>query len=117
METLNNFSSIYCFISFIIGAVIMFVALAIAAMGKDKEPRNKVRFYVTADAIHHPAWMKLWMGKPVWDNKYLIWTRPSNHVFFLDDCFAFHELYNINLADFKDMKPKEIREVFINLED
>ena len=95
----------------------MLVALAIAAMGKDDEPRNKVRFYVTADAIRHPAWMKLWMGKPVWDNKYLIWTRPSNHVFFLDDCFAFHEFYNINLADFKDMKPKEIREVFLNLED
>ena len=61
----------------------MLVALAIAAMGKVKEPRNKVRFYVTADAIRHPTWMKLWMGKPVWDNKYLMWTRPSNHVFFL----------------------------------
>ena len=48
-----------------------------------KEPRNKVRFYVTTDAIRHPTWMKLWMGKPVWDNKYLMWTRPSNHVFFL----------------------------------
>ena len=117
MEILNNFSSIYCYISFVIGAVLMLVALAIAAMGKVKEPRNKVRFYVTADAIRHPTWMKLWMGKPVWDNKYLMWTRPSNHVFFLDDCFAFHEFYNINLADFKDMKPKEIREVFLNLED
>ena len=55
----------------------MLVALAIAAMGKDDEPRNKVRFYVTADAIRHPTWMKLWMGKPVWDNKYL-----SNFTFF-----------------------------------
>ena len=117
MEILSNFISIYCLITFIIGAGFMLAMYSIAAMGKDKEPRNKVRFFVTTDAIRHPAWMKLWMGKPVWDNKYLIWTRPSNHVFFLDDCFAFHEFYNINLADFKDMKPKEIREVFINLED
>ena len=117
MEILNNFASIYCYIAFVVGAMLMLVSLAIAAMGKDDEPRNKVRFFVTTDAIRHPTWMKLWMGKPVWDNKYLMWTRPSNHVFFLDDCFAFHELYNINPADFKDMKQKEIREVFINLED
>ena len=96
----------------------MLAMLSIAAMGKDyDEPRNKVRFYVTTDTIRHPAWMQLWMGKPVWDNKYLIWTRPSNHVFFLDDCLTFKESYNINPADFKDMKPKEIREVCLNLED
>ena len=40
METLSNFASIYCFISFVIGAVLMLVSLAIAAMGKDNEPRN-----------------------------------------------------------------------------
>ena len=117
METLNNFASIYCFITFIVGAGFMLAMYSIAAMGKVKEPRNKVRFYVTTDAIRHPAWMKLWMGKPVWDNKYLIWTRPSNHVLFLDDCFSFQEFFNINPADFKDMKPKEIREVFLDLED
>ena len=49
METLNNFSSIYCYIAFVIGAVLMLVALAIAAMGKVKEPRNKVHFYVARD--------------------------------------------------------------------
>ena len=38
MEILNNFASIYCFIAFVIGAVLMLVALAIAAMGKDDEP-------------------------------------------------------------------------------
>ena len=48
METLNNFASIYCYISFVIGAVLMLVSLAIAAMGKEKEPRNKVRFFVKA---------------------------------------------------------------------
>ena len=47
MEILNNFASIYCYISFVIGAVFMLAMLSIAAMGKVKEPRNKVRFYVT----------------------------------------------------------------------
>ena len=47
METLNNFSSIYCFIAFVIGAIFMLAVLSIAAMGKVKESRNKVRFYIT----------------------------------------------------------------------
>ena len=38
MEILNNFASIYCYISFVIGAVLMLVVLAIAAIGKDDEP-------------------------------------------------------------------------------
>ena len=42
MEILSNFISIYCFISFVIGAMFMLAILSIAAMGKDKEPRNKV---------------------------------------------------------------------------
>ena len=46
MEILSNFISIHCLISFVIGAVLMLVALAIAAMAKDDEPRNKVHFYV-----------------------------------------------------------------------
>ena len=89
--------------------------IIIAAMGKEGEPRNKVRFYVTTDATRHQAWIKLWMGKPVWDNKYHIWTRSNNYVLFLDDCLSFQEFFNIKPTDFNDMKPKEIREVFINL--
>ena len=49
MEILSNFISIYCFIAFVIGAVFMLVMLSIAAMGKVKEPRNKVRFFVEKD--------------------------------------------------------------------
>ena len=82
MEILNNFASIPCFITFVFGAMFMLGIIIIAAMGKEGEPRNKVRFYVTTDATRHQAWIKLWMGKPVWDNKYHIWTRPNNHVFF-----------------------------------
>ena len=37
MEILSNFSSIYCYISFVFGAVIMLVALAISAMGGFEE--------------------------------------------------------------------------------
>ena len=117
METLNNFASIHCFIAFVIGAVFMLAILIIAAMGKVNEPRNKVRFYVTTDATRHQAWIKIWIGKPVWNNKYHIWARPNNYVLFLDDCLSFQEFFNIKPTDFKDMEPKEIREVFINLED
>ena len=46
MEILSNFASIYCYISFVIGVILMLVSLAIAAMGKDDVPRNKVRFFV-----------------------------------------------------------------------
>ena len=64
METLNNFASIYCFIAFVIGAVFMLAILSIAAMGKVKEPRNKVHFYVARDK-NGPLW--LYMGKPIRD--------------------------------------------------
>ena len=62
METLNNFASIYCFIAFVIGAVFMLAMLSIAAMGKSKEPRNKVRFYVARD---YNGALYLYMGKPI----------------------------------------------------
>ena len=62
METLNNFASIYCFIAFIFGAVFMLAMLSITAMGKVKEPRNKVHFYVTREK-NGTLW--LYMGKPI----------------------------------------------------
>ena len=51
METLNNFASIPCFITFVLGAVFMLAMIIIAAMGKVEEPTNKVRFYVTKDFL------------------------------------------------------------------
>ena len=47
MEILSNFGSIYCLVAFYIGALFMFTALCITVMGKVREPRNKVHFYVT----------------------------------------------------------------------
>lgn len=115
METLNNFSSIYCYISFVIGAVLMFVSLAIAAMGKDDEPRNKVRFYVTCESNYRGEIIRtLWLGKPYYtkDKRFAsgIWSR----ILAVNNSFVG---YNLNHSDFEDMKNGEIREVFINLED
>ena len=115
MEILSNFASIYCYISFVIGAVIMFVALAIAAMGKDDEPRNKVRFFVTCEVNYRGEIIRtLWLGKPYYtkDKRFAsdIWSR----ILAVNDSFVG---YNLNYSDFEDMKDGEIREVFINLED
>ena len=62
MEILSNFSSAYCFVSFILGAMFMFVAICIAAMGKVQEPMNKVHFYVARDK---PGTLCLYMCKPI----------------------------------------------------
>ena len=100
MEILNNFSSIYCFIAFVIGAVLMLVTLAIAAMGKDNELRNKVRFYVEKETFNSYF---LYIG-----NKDVMCYICSNDFF---------KKFGLNPEDFADMKEGQIREVFINLED
>ena len=115
MQILNNFSSIYCFIAFVIGAVFMLAMLSIAAMGKVKEPRNNVRFYVTKNYYDRDC-CTLWMGKPVWKENIASWEAPSRRVHRLCNWLYFHD-YNLNPDDFADMKKGEIREVFINLED
>ena len=61
MEILNNFSMIYCFITFILGAMFMFTTLCIAAMCKMQEPKNKVHFYV---ARNKNGSLHLHIGKP-----------------------------------------------------
>ena len=126
MEILNNFASIYCFITFVLGAVFMLAMIIIAAMGKveeprneAQEPRNKVRFFVTQEYGVHC--LKLWMGKPELNEK-KTWVSRSDTVHFLCDDFYngnrnLFENYNLNPRDFADMKEGEIREVFINLED
>ena len=119
MEILNNFSSIYCSIAFVIGAVLMLVALAIAAMGRDYEPRNKVRFFVTRDNddafygafINPPI---LWIGVPKKDSVWWNMTETGKPIAFSEEGFKH---CGLNYEDFFNMKEGEIREVFINLED
>ena len=115
MEILSNFISIYCLISFVIGAVIMLVALAIVAMGKDDEPRNKVRFYVTCEVNNRGEIRRtLWLGKPYYTKDKRFASDMWSRILAINGSFA---EYNLNYSDFTDMKEGEIREVFINLED
>ena len=116
MEILNNFISIYCLISFIVGEMFMLVILAIVVMGKDNdEPRNKVHFYVTcelnssSEIIH-----TLWIGKPYYTEYRRFRSSVYGRSLAVNASFA---LYNLNYSNFTDMKEGEIREVFINLED
>ena len=100
MEILSNFASIYCYISFVFGAVLMLVALAIAAMGKDDVPRNKVRFFVEKEI----------------SNSYFLYIGNKDGMCYI--CSNnFFKKFGLNPDDFADMKEGEIREVFINLED
>ena len=101
MEILNNFSLIYCFIAFVIGAVFMLAMLSIAAMGKSEEPRNKVRLFV----------------KAVGDNMPWLYIQKKNGDLELVACDNGFKDFGLNPADFAAMKEGEIREVFINLED
>ena len=99
METLSNLASIY--IAFVIGAVLMLVALAIAAMGKDYEPRNKVRFFVQKS--NNIRALCLYNTK----------TKTHYKIAY----GGFLKEFGLNPEDFADMKEGEIREVFLNLED
>ena len=101
MEILSNFSSIYCFVTFIFGAVFMLAMLSIAAMGKVKEPRNKVRFFVKKmDYDYYSFYIKNKQG----NKRINLGIYPMSY-------------FGLNPDDFADMKEGEIREVFINLED
>ena len=111
MEILSNFSSVYCFISFILGAMFMLMAICIAAMGKVKESRNNVHFYVARDK-NNKLW--LYIGKPI---------RGAN--MFQGNCDKSFILTKNNLKslglnekDYADLKwEDEPVEVFITLKD
>ena len=100
MEILNNFASIYCFITFILGAVFMLIAVCVVAMGKMKELRNKVRFYVEKEVF----------------NSYFLYIG-NNDVMCYICSNDFFKKFGLNPDDFADMKEGQLREVFINLEE
>ena len=111
MEILSNFSSAYCFISFILGAVFMLATLCIVAISKDKEPRNNVHFYVARDKNDE---LFLYIGKPFrgidkfhpYQNGCII-TSDDN----LSD-------FGVNKDDYANLKwEDEPVEVFLNMED
>ena len=99
MNILSNFSSIYCFIAFVIGAVFMLIMLTIAAMGKVKESRNKVRFYIRKTTKGNILSLKNKIGLLI----------ISIDIEFKD--------FGLDPDDFADMKEGELREVYLDLED
>ena len=96
----------------------MSVTLSIAAMGKAKEPRNKVRFYITYEATSCDKKRHiytLWMGKPDKITGLDFYKRKKkSYIIALD---VKYNVFGLNINDFADMKEGEIREAFINLED
>ena len=111
MEILSNFSSAYCLISFILGAMFMFVAICIAAMGKVQEPMNNVHFYVARDKS---GILCIYLNKPIRkDNEFTGDVR--NGVFMLTSHLKY---LGLNNEDYKDLKwEDEPLEVFITLKD
>ena len=109
MEILSNFISIYCFITFIIGAVFMLAILSIAAMGKEKEPRNKVHFYVARDK-NGELW--LYLSKPIRMKEEFV---SCSHGKALTNHFS---KYSLNENDYANLKwEDEPVEVYLNLKD
>ena len=78
----------------------MLAILSIAAMGKDKESRNKVRFFVERITYHCHA----------------LYVKSNDGLCAITTVMAFKK-FGLNPEDFEDMKVVEIREVFLNLED
>ena len=112
MEILHNFSSIYCYISFVIGAVLMLMALAIVAMGKDYEPRNKVRFFVARDM---DGVLCLYISKPL-RSKIQFHPNICNGVIVLNR-YNYKRL-GLNEDDYANLKwEDEPVEVFLNMGD
>ena len=109
MEILNNFNLTYCFIIFVIIEVVMLFILFIIT----KESKNKVKFYVAKQPGIYG--LRLFLGKPKWHEN-LVWVVDKSYVKLLATNFTF-AYYNLNPADFDDMKIGEIREVFLKLKD
>ena len=112
MEILSNFISIYCLITFIVGAGFMLAMYSIAAMGKDKEPRNNVHFYVARD---EDGVLWLYMGKPV--RGYNVFKADISNGATVLTSHGF-KYYGLNENDYANLKwEDEPVEVFLTLED
>ena len=88
-----------CIISGICGALLGIFALGIVSASKNKEPRNKVRFFVEKDNME----------------LYLRMNYRKYDTFICNGSLFRH--YGLKSDDFADMKEGEIREVYLDLED
>ena len=102
---------VYFIIGFIVGAVLMLVVLAIAAMGKDDETSNKVHFYVARDRNGE---LLLYMSKPF---RGIDRFHPhKNGCIVTSDNYFFN--FGLNKDDYDNLKWEDGPvEVFINMED
>ena len=102
---------VYFIIGFMVGAVLMLVVLAIAAMGKDDEPRNKVHFYVARDKNDE---LFLYMSKPFRGiNKFHQYQNGC--IITSDDDLS---NFGLNKDDYDNLKwEDEPVEVFLNMKD
>ena len=100
---------IACIISFIVGATLMMCAIGLMSYQKDKEPRNKVHFYLVKTSF---MTFDLFLGYPTKNNssRGVWWTGNRVYVDNLQD-------YGINLSDYNNLKYNNPVEVFLNLED
>ena len=104
---------VYFIIGFIVGAVLMLVALSIAAMGKDDETRNKVHFYVARDK-NESLW--LYLGKPIRKDSIFSVAYGTYGSCVINKCFF--KDFGLNENDFDNLKwEDEPVEVFIKMED
>ena len=89
----------------------MLVVLAIAAMGKDDEPRNNVYFYVARD---NNGELFLYMGKPF---RGIDRFHPhKNGCIVTSDNYFFN--FGLNKDDYSNLKWEDKPvEVFVNTED
>ena len=111
MEILNNFSSIYCFIAFILGAMFMFTTLCVAAMCKTQEQKNRVHFYVARDQ-NESLW--LYIGKPRLGT---ITYCPTVKCEIIGGIFVF-PVVGLDENDYDNLKfGDEPVEVFLNMEE
>ena len=111
MEILSNFSSLYCFISFILGAMFMFIVFYIAAIGKVQEPMNNVHFYVARD---EDGELFLYLSKPFRGIHQFLQCKNGCIIQVYDDFSNF----GLNKDDYANLKwEDEPIEVFLTIED
>ena len=94
---------IACIISFIVGAMMMLFAMAMAAMARGREPRNKVRFYVNYDIDFDLPCLYV---VNLYNIPYLIATGYD----LLD--FGISEK---DLKSYKKLKPHEYTEIYLDI--
>ena len=78
----------------------MLIAVCVVAMGKVKEPRNKVRFFIRRISI----------------DRFILTILNKEGYCVLSDYVSFQE-WNLYKKDFEDLEIGERKELILNLED